>query len=97
MYLIIDKADDYIEETNRSQYLTFASTDKNEEALTKYTEVWDKTKYLIKTITDCEAAEYEKDFMQIKVDSDGNLSLNKTLKLHMLTVIVRFFFEEDGE
>ena len=83
MYLIIDKADDYIEETNRSQYLTFASTDKNEEALTKY--------------TDGEAAEYEKDFMQIKVDSDGNLSLNKTLKLHMLTVIVRFFFEEDGE
>ena len=32
---------------------------------------------------------YEKDFMKIKFSSDDNLPLNKMLKFHMLTVIVR--------
>ena len=41
--------------------------------------------------------EYEKDFMKIKFNSDDNLPLNKMLKLHMLTVIVRSVFEEDGK
>ena len=31
-----------------------------------------------------------------KFNSDDNLPLNKTLKLHTLTVIVRFVFQEDG-
>ena len=35
--------------------------------------------------------------MQIKFNLDDNLPLNKILKLHMLTVIVRFVFEEDGK
>ena len=33
--------------------------------------------------------------MKIKFSSDDNFSLIKTLKLHMLTVIVRSVFEED--
>ena len=33
--------------------------------------------------------------MKIKFNSDDNLPLNKMLKLHMLTVIVRSVFEED--
>ena len=41
--------------------------------------------------------EYEKYFMKIKFNSDDNLPLNKMLKLHMLTVIVRSIFEEDGK
>ena len=32
--------------------------------------------------------------MKIKFNSDDNLPLNKMLKLHMLTVIVRFVFED---
>ena len=35
--------------------------------------------------------------MKIKFNSDDNLSLNKMLKLHMLTVIDRSVFEEDGK
>ena len=34
--------------------------------------------------------------MKIKFNSDDNLPLNKMLKLHMLTVTVRFVFEKDG-
>ena len=33
--------------------------------------------------------------MEIKFNSDDNLPLNKILKLHSLTVIVRSVFEED--
>ena len=35
--------------------------------------------------------------IQIKFNSDDSLLLNKTLKLHMLTVIVRSVFEESGK
>ena len=35
--------------------------------------------------------------MKIKFDSDDSLSWNEILKLNMLTVIVRFVFEEDGK
>ena len=65
--------------------------------MTKYAEIWDEIKYLIKTISDSEVGEYGKDFMKIKFSSDDTLSLNKTLKLYMLTVIVRSVFEEDGK
>ena len=39
---------------------------------------------------------YGKDFMKIKFDTDHNLSLNKPLKLHLWTIIIRYIFEEDG-
>ena len=35
--------------------------------------------------------------MIIKCNSHDNLSLNKILKLHKLTVIVRSVYEEDGK
>ena len=37
---------------NGNKYLTMVSTDKNKEVLTKYTELWDKIKNLIKKIND---------------------------------------------
>ena len=43
------------------------------------------------------SGEYEKDYMKIRFSSDDDLPLNKTLRLHNLTVIVRFAFEEDGK
>ena len=35
--------------------------------------------------------------MKIKSNSDDSLPLNRRLKLHMLTVMVRSIFEEDGK
>ena len=35
--------------------------------------------------------------MKINFHSDDNLTLNKILKLHMLTVVVRSVFEEDNK
>ena len=37
------------------------------------------------------------EIMKIKFSSDDNIPLNKILKLHMLTVIARSFFQEDGK
>ena len=39
---------------------------------------------------------YGKDFIKIEFNTDDNLPLNKQLKLHMLTIIVRCVFEESG-
>ena len=35
--------------------------------------------------------------MKIKLNSDDDLPLNKILQLHMLTIIVRSVFKEDGK
>ena len=41
--------------------------------------------------------EYEKDFTRTKFNSNDNLPLNKILKLHNLTVVVRSVCEEDNK
>ena len=97
LYLIIVKVDGYIEEKNGNKYLTLVSANKNEEVVIKYTELWNETKYLIKTINSGEAGEHEKDYMKIKVNSDDNLPLNKILKLHSLTMAIRSVFQEDDK
>ena len=40
LYLITDKVDVYIEESNGNKYLTLVFSDKNKEELIKYTEIW---------------------------------------------------------
>ena len=97
LYLIIAEVDGYIEENNGNKYLTFVSTDKNKKVLEKCTKLWDEIEYHIQTINAGKFGEYEKDCMKIKFNSDDDLPLNKILKLHMLTIIVRYFFEEDGK
>ena len=51
----------------------------------------------MQTINADKSGEYNKDYMKIKFNSDENLPLNKILKLHMLTTILRSVFEEDGK
>ena len=97
LYLIIGDVDGHIEEQNGSKYLVFDSTNENRRVFKKYTELWDGIKNEIKTINDGKEGEYGKDFMKNKFDKDDNLPLNKQLKPHMLTIIVRCVFEEDGK
>ena len=74
LYLLFNKIDGQIIESNGNKYLIFASTDKNKELLTKYTEIWNKVKSLIEKISD-KPGEYGKDFMKIKFHLDDNLPL----------------------
>ena len=39
-------------------------------------------------------SEYGKDFIKIQFNTDDNLPLNKPVKLHLLTIIVRCIFED---
>ena len=95
LYLIVVKVDGYIKENNRNKYLVFISTDDNKKVLATFTKLFDEIKHLIETIEEGKKGEYEKDFMKIKFNSDDSFPLNKMLKINMLTVIVRFLFEEN--
>ena len=70
---------------------------ENIEVLKKYTELWDGIKNQIETVNVGKKGEYGKDFMGIKFNTDDNLQLNKPLKMHLLAIIVRCIFEEDGK
>ena len=91
LYLIIGKVDGYIKENNGKKYLVFTST--NKDILAKFTKLWVEIDYLIETKNGGEKGEYEKDFMKVRFESYDNLPLNKILKFHMLTVIVRSVFD----
>ena len=51
----------------------------------------------IKAINGDKENGYGKDYMKIKFNSDGDLPLNKLLKFHIMTIIIRYFFSEDGK
>ena len=95
--MIIGEVNRHIKEKNGTKCLVFDSTEENREVLETYTEFWHEIKNIIETINGGKEGEYGKDFMKINFDTDDNLSLNKLLKLCMLTIIVRSVFEEDGK
>ena len=97
LYLRITHASGYIERSstekiNENKYLIF----KNKELLKKYNDVFNGIRDKIKEINSDEC-DYEKDYMKIKFNSDDDLSLNKPLKFHNMTIIIRSVFEEDGK
>ena len=97
LYLQINYVKGYIEEKNGNKYLIFDdSEDENKELLKKYADVWNGIKNKIEAINSGEY-DYEKAYMKIKFNSDDNLSLNKPLKFHMMTIIIRSFFKKDGK
>ena len=96
LYLIIGEVDGHIEEKNGSKYLVFDSTNENIKVFKKYTELWDGIKNEIKAINGGKENNYGKDYMKIKFNSDHDLALNKPLKFHAMTIIVRSLFEEDN-
>ena len=96
-YLLIDEIDGFIEEKKGHKYLNIALTDRYNEVLKKYADVWRVIKDQIKKINDGKLGEYGKDYMKIKFNSDDNLPLNKALKSRILTIIIKTIFEEDGK
>ena len=91
LYLLVNHANGYIEEKGVNKYLIFDSTDENKELLKKYNDVWNGIKNKIKEVSSGEC-DYEKDYTKIKFNSDDDLPLNKPLKFHMMTIIIRSVF-----
>ena len=96
LYLIIDEVDGHFEEKTGNKYLILDSTDKSKEVLITYAKLWDGIKNSIDKVNR-RLGDYGEDFMKIKFNSDDNLPLNKTLKLHNMTIAVRSVFVEDGK
>ena len=96
LYLRVNHANGYIEEKNKNKYLIFDSTDENKELLKKYSDVWNGIKNKIEEII-AGKCDHGKDFMKIKFNSDDELLLNKPLKFHIMSIIIRSVFEEDGK
>ena len=95
LYLLVNHASRYIEEKNGNKYLIFDdSVNENKALLKKYADVWDGIKNEIKAINGGKENDYGKDYMKIKFNSDDDLPLNKPLKFHAMTIIIRSVFEE---
>ena len=78
--------------------MTFDDSDNESKGLLKkYEDVWDGIKNEIKAINGGKKNNYGKDYVKIKFNSDNNLPLNKSLKFHTMTIIIRSVFEEGGK
>ena len=98
LYLLVNHASQCIEEKNGNKYLIFDdSVNENKGLLKKYADVWDGIKNKIKAKNGVKKSDYEKDYMKIKFNSDDSLPLNKLLKFHTMTIIIRPVFEEGGK
>ena len=95
LYLGITHANGYIEEMGANKYLIFDSIDENKEILKKY-DVFNGVIEKIKEIS-IDECNYEKDYMNIKYNSDDGLPLNKPLKFHNMTITIRSVFKKDGK
>ena len=67
---------------------------ENKEASKKYKEVWDGIKKEIEMINGGKKVEYSKDFRKLRFESNDDLLMNKPVKLHLLTTIIRCVFSE---
>ena len=89
---------DILKKKSGNKYLIFDdSVNENKALLKKSTDFWDGIKNKIKAINGGEENNYGKDYIKIKFNSDDNLQLNKPLKLHAMTIIIRSVFEEGGK
>ena len=96
LYLRINNASGYIKEVNKDKYFIFDNTGKNKELLEKYDDVFSRIMSKIKKIDD-DWLEYSQGYKKIRFNSDDNLSLNKTLKFHTITVTIRYVISENNE
>ena len=96
LYLRISNASGYIKEINKDKYLVFNDTDENKELLKIYDDVFSGIMSKIIKIDD-DWLEYSKSYKKIRFNSDDILPLNKTLKIHTMTVTIRCVISEDNK
>ena len=57
----------------------------------KYEELWIKIRDLIRSVTK-KSDDYEEKCLRIKLDSDDELPLNKTIEVPVMVIVVRAIF-----
>ena len=87
----------HFEEKSENKYFVLDDVDENKEVSKKLDEVWDGIKKDIEMINGGKKVEYRRDFKKTKFESNGDLPMNKPIKLHLLTIIIRHVFSEGGK
>ena len=95
MYLIFGKVNGYLEEINGNKYLTLVPTNESKEKI-KYGKLLIKIRDLIRSITK-NLDDYDEKYLKIKFDSDVNLSLNKTIEIPIVAIVVPAVFHENNK
>ena len=73
-------------EINKNRYLTLVPTNKWKEKIKKYEKLWSKIKGLIRSITQMKT--------YMKFNLDDQLSLNKTIEIPGMIIVVRAVFHK---
>ena len=97
-YLIFRYVNGYFEEINGNKYLTLVPTNESKEKIKKYEVLWIKIRDLIGSITtNSDHYDYDEKYMNIKLNSDDDLPLNKTVEIPTITIVVRAIFLENNK
>ena len=96
--MILNRASVYIKEKYGNKYSIFDdSVNENKRLLKTYADISDGIKNEIKAINGGQENSYRKDYMKIKFNSDDDLPLNKPLRFHAMTIIIRSDFQKGGK
>ena len=89
LYLIL-KVNGCFEKNNGNKYLTLVPNNESKEKK-KYEEQWSQIRDLIRSITK-NSDNYDEKYIKIKINSDKELPLNKTIEIPSMTTAVRAIF-----
>ena len=78
----------YFEEINENNSLTLVHTNESNEKIKKYEELWIKIRDLIRSVTK-KSDDYNQKYIKLKLDSDNQLPLNKTIEIPVMVIVVR--------
>ena len=92
LYLMIDKMIGHFEEKNGYKYLILDDVNENKEVSKKYEEIWNGIKKELKQLMVVKKMNMGNFFKKIRFKSNHYLLLNKPIKLHLLTIIIRSAF-----
>ena len=68
---------------------------ESKEIIKKYEELWNKTRDLTRSIT--KNSDYYDKKMKLKFISDDELTLNKTIKIPSMIILIRVVFHENNK
>ena len=96
LYLTFRYVNGYFEDINGNKYLTLVSTNESKDKIKKYEELWSKIKDLSRSVTkNSDDYDYDEKYVKIKLNSDDELPLNKTVEIPTITIVVRAIFLEN--
>ena len=93
---MINRIKGHFEKVNGDKYLIISS--ENGDIMQKYQELFNGIKKIIKIINDySQPIKYDGDYMNIKFNTDDNISLNKVIYFPTITIIIRSVTQKDGK